>query len=234
MAVVIDIRLMRADLTAFGKAAKSFLRNHQRLAELERQLVNAAADARTREGRKLRWSTTIGTGGSILTEVSNSHRGPKDRAKKMMAQISFDFSGFLDEEDDNRLIIRTGATEVKLSWDDGEGMTLYHFDIHPDAAGHPVLHVQFDGPIAGIPRLHSIFAHPLDILEFTLMELFQTTWRQSRVEAKFVSELKKFPTNQRKRLLALFTRYQDWVRSSDRALISLQNSPATPLELYPA
>ncbi len=232
MSVVVNIRSMRADLTAFGKAAKSFLRNSQRLGELERQLQNAAAEAK-KSNREVVWSTDIGTGGPICTIVSASHRGEKQRGKKMLAELSFKFSGVLDQADDNRLIVRSGGTEVKLSWEDGADVTLYHFDIHPDAAGHPVLHVQFSGPISGIPRLHSFFAHPLDVLEFTLMELFQANWRQSRVDARFISELKKFPINQRRRLSALFVRYQGWIGSSDPALMSLQTSPRIPLELYP-
>lgn len=232
MSVALDIQSMRDDLRAFRRAAKSFIKNHQRLTELETQLLNAAAEAKATD-RRLKWSTDVGTGGPICTELSDHYRGEEPRTKKMVAEVSFEFSGTLDAVDDNRFVIRSGGTRVRLCWDDGDGETLYHFDIHPDAAGHPMLHVQFNGPMSGIPRLHSLFAHPLDILEFTLMEVFQSVWRRSRVEARFVSEIRKFPENQRKRILALFSHYKGWVESSDPALISLLKCPSLPIDLYP-
>jgi hypothetical protein len=232
VSVALDIQSMRDDLRAFGRAAKSFIKNHQRLAELERQLSNAAAEAKATD-RILKWSTDVGTGGPICTELSTDYRSGGAGSKGMVAEVSFEFLGALDTIDENRFVIRAGGTQVRLCWDDGGGETVYHFDIHPDAAGHPMLHVQFRGPMGGIPRLHSLFAHPLDVLEFTLMEVFQSVWRRSRADARFISEIRKFPENQRKRILALFASYRGWVESSDPALISLLKSPSAPIDLYP-
>jgi hypothetical protein len=232
VSVILDIPSMRADLRDFGRAAKLFIKNHQRLAELEKQLVNAAAHAKA-TNRDLKWSTDVGTGGPICTEQSAHYRNEGAITKRMIAEVSFEFSGTLDAADDNRLVIQSGGTRVKLCWDDGGGVTLYHFDIQPQAVGHPMLHVQFNGPINGVPRLHSFFAHPLDVLEFTLMEVFQGEWRRSRVDSRFVSQIRKFPENQRKRIVALFSCYRGWVDSADPALISLLKSPSAPLDLYP-
>jgi hypothetical protein len=232
VSVVLDIQSMRTDLRSFGRAARSFIKNHHRLAELEIQLLNAAAEAKATD-RSLQWSTEVGTGGPICTELSTHYRSEEAGTKRMVAEVSFRFSGTLDHADENRFVIRTGGTRVRLCWNDGGGESLYHFDIHPDAAGHPMLHVQFNGPMGGVPRLHSFFAHPLDVLEFTLMEVFQSVWRRSRVDARFVSEIRKFPENQRKRILALFAQYEGWVESQDPALISLLKFPSMPIDLYP-
>ena len=232
MAVVFDIPSMRDDLKAFGKAARRFIANPRRLRELESQLSNAAAEAK-RGDREVKWSTEIGAG-PIMALASRSYRNDKDEKKILRADISFDFTGALDAEDDNRLVIRAGGTRVKLYWEGAEESMSYHFDIHPGAAGHPMLHIQFAGAVSEIPRLHSFLAHPLDVLEFTLMELFQEAWRKSRADATFASEVRKYPVNQRKRLVALLNSYTGWLTSTDRALIALLTSPALPLELYPS
>jgi hypothetical protein len=232
VAVVIDIRSMRDDLKSFGRATKTFIQNSQRLLQLEAQLSNAASVAK-RGDRQLQWSTDIGDGGAIRSVPSDSYRNAGGH-KFMVAEVSFTFSGFLQEGDENRFVIKFGGTRVKLCWDGSDGESLYHFDIHPDEAGHPMLHVQFDGPIGELPRLHTIFAHPLDVLEFTLMEVFQKRWRESRVDMKFASEIRKYPVNQRKRIIALLGSYKEWLDSDDHALIALLTFPGAPLDLYPS
>ncbi len=232
MAVVFDIRSMRDDFKSFGKAARHFISNPARFAELETQLSNAASAARLGD-RKLRWSTDIGQGGAIQTKSSSAYRGGGGQ-KRMIAEISFGFFGSLEANDDNRFVIRSGGTRIKLFWDGSAGEALYHFDIHPDEPGHPLLHVQFDGAIGELPRLHAILTHPLDILEFTLMEVFQKTWRESRGDTTFASEIRKYPVNQRKRIAALLGNYHRWLTSGDNALLALLTTPKTPLDLYPA
>jgi len=233
MAVTLDVRWMRADLKSFSKAARRFIHNHERLDNLEKQLANAVAEAK-QGTRELQWSTDIGEGGPIRTESSIMYRSNEAaRRRKLFAEITFKFAGALDQRDDNKLVIRSGGTRVKLGWDDTQGETLYHFDIHPNAPGHPMLHVQFDSFISEAPRLHSILAHPIDILEFTLMEVFQSQWRKHREASRFANDAHKYPSNQRRRILALFGRYMKWVDSDDPPLISLLTSPIIPLEFYP-
>lgn len=231
MAIVIDILSMRNDLKAFAKAAKTFLVNPQRLRELESQLSNAAAAAKLGD-RELRWSTEFGDGGPVQTVASSDYRSSGGQ-RAIVAEISFSFRGSLQADDDTKLIVRSGGTKVKLRWEGTDGQTLYHFDIHPNAAGHPMLHVQFDSAISEVPRLHSLLAHPLDVLDFALLEVFQTKWKELRADTTFVNAIHKFPSNQRKRMTALLASYSSWINSTDHALIALQKTPAVPLELYP-
>jgi hypothetical protein len=232
LAVVLDVRSMGADLKAFAKAAKTFLDNPSRLLALEAQLSNAASEAK-RGDRSLEWTTDVGEG-PILTAPSSDYRNEGERTKTMRAKISFKFKGCLDQNDDKKFVITSGGTKVSLFWDDQSDETSYHFDIHPGTAGHPMLHIQFNGKIKDVPRLHSMFAHPLDILEFTLMEIFQKKWRESRIESSFKNQIRKYPSHQQKRILSLLGSYISWVKSPDPALISLLRSPTTPIDLYPA
>lgn len=232
MAVVLHITSMQMDLKSFGRAAREFIKNHQRLSELESQLSYAAAEAK-HGNRELQWSTDFGEGGPIRTVPSSDYRS-QGGGKRIVAELSFKYSGKLDAKDDNRFVIASGGTRVRLSWDGSDGEVIYHFDIHPDGEGHPMLHIQFNGAVAEVPRLHSIFAHPLDILEFTLMEVFQKKWREAWANSKFASEFRKFPANQRKRMIALLSGYRDLLESSDPALVALLMAPGVPVDLYPA
>jgi len=155
-------------------------------------------------------------------------------AKELAAELTFNFVGRLDDVDDNKFIVKSGGTCIRLVWTDNQEGTSYHYDIHPNAAGHPMLHIQFDGKIKDVPRLHSFFAHPLDILEFTLMEIFQDEWRKIRTGTIFRGQIRKYPEHQQKRILSLLANYRDWVMAPAPTLIFLLNSPNTPLELYPA
>jgi hypothetical protein len=97
-----------------------------------------------------------------------------------------------------------------------------------------MLHVQFNGAVSELPRLHSLFAHPLDVLEFTLMEVFQEKWRRARSGLKFASEIRKYPEKQRKRIHSWFHSYAGWINPLEPALISLLRTPGAPLDLYPS
>ena len=176
LAIVLDIRSMRADLNAFAKAAKVFLHNPQRLGTLETQLSNAASEAKV-GNRSLHWTTNIGDGPIVTIPSSNYRNCAHGAAKSMIAELSFDFRGTLCPQNDSRFVVTAGGTKVRLYLNDGADEASYHFDIHPGEPGHPMLHIQFNSTIKDIPRLHSMFAHPLDILEFTLMEIFQQKWR---------------------------------------------------------
>lgn len=233
MSVVIDIAAMGGDLESFSKAAKKFISNPLRLTELKTQLSISAATASKREDRSLRWTTDLGQG--PLLSISSRHYRNKEGAtpRELKAELAFNFVGILDEADHNRFIVKSGGTCIRLFWTDSEEGTSYHYDIHPNAAGHPMLHIQFDGKIKDVPRLHSFFAHPLDILEFILMEIFQEEWRKVRTGTTFRGQIRKYPEHQQKRFLSLLASYKDWVTAPAPTLISLLNSPHAPLELYP-
>jgi hypothetical protein len=236
VALTVNIGFLKDDLRSFGKAAKSFIHNKQRLSDLETQLTNAVAEAKRGNGGVI-WSTSVGSGGPIRTELSHSYRSSnacnKAPAKALFAEVSFNFCGELDAVDNNILVIRSGGTRVRLCWSGTDGETVCHFDIHPNASGHPMLHVQFDSAISELPRLHSFLSHPLDVLEFTLMEVFQDRWRRLLSEPKYASEIRRYPANQRRRIQSLFSKYYAWINSSEPVLISLLRTPQVPFELYP-
>jgi hypothetical protein len=232
LTVVIDIKSMRDDLRAFGRAAKLFIRNKQRLAELEQQLSSAVSEAARGNG-ELNWSTDFGEGAPIVTELSKSYRNHGKGRKELSAEVSFNFKGALDPGDHNRFVVQKGGTRVKLKWNDAGGESLCHFDVHPHGEGHPMLHIQFESVINELPRFHSVLAHPLDILEFILMELFQEKWRQSWSELKFTSEIRKYPVNQRKRIASVLKFYSTLIDPTKPALVGMLDTPSVPLELYP-
>jgi hypothetical protein len=66
------------------------------------------------------------------------------------------------------------------------------------------------------------------------MELFQEKWRQSWSELKFTSEIRKYPVNQRKRMASVLNFYSTLIDPTKPALIGMLDTPAIPLELYPA
>lgn len=237
MAVVFDVSSMQSDLKAFSKAAGRFLDNKTRLDRLESQLASAVADAK-RGNRIVTWSTSHGADDEpIITKPSSSYRNHGTAAKQLFAEISFSLEGeLLADAGPDRLVVSKGGTRVKLKWAGSGGITEVHFDIHKSAAGHPMLHVQMVGEVKEIPRVLSIFAHPLDVLEFALMEVFQEKWRSSRAGLTFVNNLHRYPAHQRMRMAAVMRQYIQWMEAdaSIPALLSLQTTPTTPFDLYPA
>lgn len=236
MPVVFDVKLMQSDLGAFSKASSKFLANSNRLDELQTQLVSAVANAKQGDG-SVRWSTGHGDNPQpIKTRPSTSYRSHGSHAKSLFAEVSFDFRGELSEQDKNRLVVSGGGTCIKLMWnEDDKNCTECHFDIHPKKIGHPTLHIQFVGEVRELPRLPSLFAHPLDILEFVLMEVFQDRWRKERSGVACKTHLHTYPASQRTRLNSVLQRYSGWLQAENDVppLLSLQNTPSPPFDFYP-
>jgi hypothetical protein len=236
VSVVFDIALMQSDLKAFSKAASKFIENSARLDEIQVQLSAAVANAKKGDGH-VRWTTSNGEiDEPVRTKPSKSHRNHSALAKPMVGEVPFNFSGELFGATKDHVLVSSGGTCIKLRWTaDGDECTECHFDIHPNKIGHPTLHIQFVGKIKEIPRLPSFFAHPLDILEFTLMEVFQDKWRRSRSGVACKTHLHNYPKNQRTRILSVLTKYSGWLENADNdaPLESLQATPIPPFNLYP-
>jgi hypothetical protein len=234
--IAFDVRLMQSDLTAFAKASSKFLANNNRLTELQAQLATAVTNARQGDG-KVQWNTNHGgTEQPVKTRPSTSYRSHSASAKPLVAEISFNLTGMLSEGDDNRLIVSSGGTCIKLMWEEeNPKCTECHFDIHPNKVGHPTLHTQFVGEVKELPRLISFFAHPLDILECMLMEVFQERWRRVRAGVTCKTQLHNYPVNQRTRLISVLQTYTGWLQAGDdiAPLVSLQTTPIPPFDLYP-
>jgi hypothetical protein len=235
VAVIFDIASMQADLKVFAKATPKFIQNKNRLLELESQLANAVAASKM-NGEVVYWSTKHGgTEQPIRTNTSRTHRHKNKAPKPLFAEVSFKYKGVLENKN-TQIRIMNGSSSIRLFWEGSVDCTLCHFDIHPGVDGHPTLHVQFEGHIKEIPRIPSFFAHPLDILEFTLMEVFQDNWRRDRITSTVVSVLHRYPAKQRSRIISLMSTYRDWLvsdESSPAALLTLQKTPTAPFDLYP-
>ncbi|WP_375157266.1 hypothetical protein [Bradyrhizobium sp. RDT46] len=205
--------------------------------ELQAQLATAATNAKQGD-RLVHWTTSHGGDDRpIRTRPSTSYRSHGTYAKPLIAEISFKLSGTLADDDDNRLIVSSGGTCIKLRWDgENPDCTECHFDIHPNKLGHPTLHTQFVGQVKELPRLVSFFAHPLDILEFVLMEVFQESWRRARAGVTCKAQLHNYPINQRGRLVSVLQTYASWLTAEDEVapLLTLQTTPVPPFDLYPA
>ncbi len=116
MPIAFDVRLMQSDLTAFAKASSKFLANNNRLTELQAQLATAVTNARQGDGN-VQWNTNHGgTGQPVKTRPSTSYRSHSTSAKPLVAEISFNLVGMLSEDDNNRLIVTSGGTCIKLMW----------------------------------------------------------------------------------------------------------------------
>ena len=95
-----------------------------------------------------------------------------------------------------------------------------------------MFHSQFIGGIPDIPRLPSFLIHPLDAMEWALMDCFQGYWRTHRREAKTRSELGKHATAQHRRVASTLNHWRQRV-DADRTypLLAFQNTIVTPLDL---
>jgi hypothetical protein len=167
------------------------------------------------------------------SETQPSYRlGDLDRI--FLVSVSFSFRGSLTDKND-QLVILGGGTEIKLRWEGGDECATFHFDVHKKQDGHPMLHMQFASAVTEVPRLLSFYAHPLDVLEFTLMELFQADWQRSRIGTRCLADLQKYPEFQRNRIVAVMRQYTDWLHADERTtpLLSLQSHFALPFDLYP-
>jgi hypothetical protein len=206
MSIIFDVNSMKHDLRAFAKAASSFVEGaDQRFRQLEASLENSVRNA-SAEKASFVWRTRTAYGdGPIRTKRSTTYRNAGTEAKPLFGEILFDLIGRMINADDTRVEITSGSTSMSLfRHDDSEPLKVIHFDIHGltagSAEGHPLLHVQVLGKINDIPRIPIPFVHPLDVLEFALMELFQSRWRSYRVGVAAKSALGRFPGGQAFRL----------------------------------
>jgi hypothetical protein len=63
--------------------------------------------------------------------------------------------------------------------------------------------------------------------------LFQERWRQSWSELRFMSEIRKYPVNQRKRIASVLKLYSSLIDPTKPALVGMLDTPSVALELYP-
>jgi hypothetical protein len=241
MAVVFDVNSMRDDFRVFAKAAAKFIQGKTtRFHELEVALDYAVRHAHA-AGREFTWSTKKALDPDpIRTIPSDTYRNAATLAKKLVAEITFDLQCELIGIERSEIRVASGSTAVSFfkEAEDGGPLKEVHFDIHGadvgSTAGHPVLHVQVLGGLNDIPRIPIPFVHPLDVLEFTLMELFQAKWRTHRTDSETRSALGRFPSRQACRIghtiRWMFDRM--WDGSPYAPLLALQKQPQRPFNLY--
>jgi len=85
-----------------------------------------------------------------------------------------------------------------------------------------------------MPRIFSVLAHPLDVLEFAFMEVFQDRWRDTRAGPAMPSRLQKYTLHQRGRLMSTIDNYLKLGQDPNKTpLVSRKGTPAQPLDFYP-
>lgn len=230
-----NVDRMRRDFRSFGPVGTPFLTNPIRLQQMEVALLPATATDVTEGKHTFVW----GSGDDPIRTISSTkYRNASTGAKPMWAEISFDLRGTASA-DRKWVGIKAGATSIKFCRD-GEAAKEVHFDIHSETAGttdgHPFFHAQTLGMVNDVPRIPVPFVHPIDVLEFALMELFQGAWRTHRVNATSRSRLGNFKKEQTFRLKATL----DWIKgcisdsSAHSPMLEFQKHPTSPLLLHEA
>ena len=223
-------------LRSFGRANSAFLQGGQQaFDDLARRLETSLNQSE----REFRWGTKVGgEERPIKTVQSTRWKGNGDH-KPIHALFSFGWECSRPDLEDDRLVVRDGATEINfvdVGTDGTRSIKCFHFDLCAGGigtgSGHPVFHTQFVGNIPDIPRLPSFLVHPLDVMEWALMDCFQLEWRKHLKEARTRSALGGYPKAQHHRVTATLRRWLDKA-DADQAypLLTFLSGATTPLEL---
>jgi hypothetical protein len=233
MAAIFNIQPMRRDFQNFQRASGKFLERSSRLDELQRELDTAVKSLSNGE-TKLSWGTADEP---IRTIKSTHYRNASTGAKNMWAEIAIEMTGVaLDNQ--TRMRVDSGSTSIKFFRDGDQSIKEIHFDIHGEkagtTAGHPVFHAQTIGWVNDIPRIPIPFVHPVDIIEFALMELFQQQWRSHRTGTSARSILGAFRLDQMFRLERMLTWMKDCIcdASALSPMLEFQRHPNSSLPLH--
>ncbi|KAA9010357.1 hypothetical protein [Histidinibacterium aquaticum] len=233
---------MADDLDSFSKGAAKFLQkgSKSRIDQLRIDLVSAVASAKKGGGQDFVWRTRRDN--PILFSGSQSWKGGTDDFDTMTAEISIDYLCSLQVET-GRVWVK-GAVVITFRDSGNGGVKVVHFDTEEggwrevvegrtvERAAHPPFHSQFHGAMNDIPRLPSLIVHPIDVLNFAVMELHQKHWRKHIDTAKAKTLLRHLPKRQRERLRAILHQWDATVGLTyTHALIAMQRPFPKPLEL---
>ena len=235
---IFDVQAMRRDFKQFGRGSKDFfLKGEEAFARMERNLIEAVQKAAIDPDRSFAWSTQRGSTSEeepFVTKESNKYRNETTGAKGVDAEIVFALKGSLDT-DKRRVIVKQGFTGITFRRS-GQSAKVVHFDIHGPASGsvdgHPAIHFQVIGGVNDIPRLQTYLLHPIDVIEFALMELFQSTWREHRLGSSCRSAVASYQADQVFRFDLMLRWMSDRVGDGMAPLLALQKQPNQPFMLH--
>ena len=229
-------RNMGQSLRSFGRANSAFLQGGQQAFE---ELARRLETSLNKSEREFRWGTKVGgEERPIKTIQSKRWKGAGDH-RPLHAIFTFGWQCSRPDLENDRLVVRDGATEITfidVGIDGTKAVKSFHFDLcgggTETGSGHPMFHTQFSGSIPDIPRLPSFLMHPLDAMEWALMDCFQLEWRKHLKEARTRSTLGGYSKAQHHRVTAALRRWLDKV-DADKTypLLAFLSGVATPLEL---
>ena len=234
--IAFDARKMIDQLKRFGTANSSFLlAGREPFDGLARRLEVAMASKHP----EFRWGTKVHGADQPITTIASKcwkgegHHGP------IHASFLFGWQCRRPDLNSNRLLVANGATEISFidaSITGKSSSTCFHFDLCEGGSdlgsGHPMFHTQFVGAVPDIPRLPSFLVHPVDAMEWALMDCFQLRWRTHIKATETRSALGGHATAQHYRVSSTLNHWQKRV-DADRSypLLAFQSRIVSPLDL---
>ena len=234
--IAFDARRMIEQLKRFGKANKDFLVTGNQAFD---RLANHLDVAMAAKEAEFRWGTRVsGIDQPIVTKPSKDWKGQGSH-RPIHASFSFGWECRRPDLKANRLLVANGATEISFI-DEGEtgggSSTCFHFDLceggNDTGSGHPMFHTQFVGAVPDIPRLPSFLVHPVDAMEWALMDCFQARWRSHIKATTTRSVLGGHATAQHFRVSSALNYWKQRV-DAERGfpLLSFQKRMVSPMDL---
>jgi hypothetical protein len=242
MSYTFDPDHMFQDLNALARGASRFFAalSAARLERLASDLRNAVASAKAGGSANFGWGTRPDLPIEIAT--SSCWKGGTGAFARMAAAIRLDYTCTYKPVDARVQIKGVGVLTIHHA--SGAGQKVVHFDVEEggwtelkngvlvDRAGHPPFHSQFYGFVNDIPRMASLIVHPVDVINFAILELHQKRWRDHVATFDAKSQLRYFPPRQRVRLATILESWGRQIRNSDyQALVSMQRPFGAPLAL---
>jgi hypothetical protein len=186
----------------------------ERLKSLAERLRRQFEAAVKNGNSKFRWETLADE--NIITAWSKFHKGKDTEHKPLQAEISVRWD--CQPIDATEAAVIEGVTVVDLYYDSTKRKT-FHVDVcnggNVDGSGHPPFHMQFTGPVSDVPRFPSFILSPVDVIDFTILEIFQRQWRMHMEQAKTKTVLRKLPQQQRIRTAKVLARWSELLQLSD-------------------
>lgn len=240
MTYTFDPAHMSADLVALSRGASGFFASQSaaRLERLAANLRNAVANAKSGGSNRFAWKTDK----PIEISESKAWKGDTEDYDPLHASFSLDYS--CSYVADSGRIVANGAAIVAICDTGGQLEKVIHFDVEEggwtevrdgkpfERSGHPPFHEQTKGAVNDIPRVPSFIVHPIDVLNFAILELHQKHWRKHVTTVEGKSMLRDIPKRQRVRLA---TALENWTRivkdEGFHPFVSMQRPFHSPLAL---
>lgn len=224
---------MMQDLQALADGGSKFLAPQMatRIERLSSDLKFAVSKAKGESDKEFKWKTAAGA--PVVLKKSKNWKGVKDEADELQAEVTVDYKCIWDETT-SRVRVKEGVTCVLIR-DSERSVKSFHFDAcdggWDNSAAHPPFHMQIHGHVNDIPRLPSIVVHPVDVLNFTFLELHQSHWRTYVESNDAKQKLRHLPSRQKARLIKIVDDWSKTLKGGPNALVRLQQRMPASLDL---